>query len=67
MSLGHILRNPKEFCQKKKTQKNKYSLKFCDFNSFFFDKNKRYSFIQIDRVHRYNRNLNPLKPKRMNL
>jgi len=25
-------------------------------NDFFFDKKKRYSFIQIDRVHRYNEN-----------
>ena len=33
----------------------------------FFDKNKRYSFIQIDRVHRYNTNPNSLKTKRMNL
>jgi len=33
----------------------------------FFDKSKRYSFIQIDRVHRYNTNSNSLKTKRMNL
>jgi len=31
----------------------------------FFDKNKRYSFIQIDGVHRYNTNPNSLKTKRM--
>jgi len=35
-------------------------------NVFFFDKNKRYSFIQIDKVHRYNTNPNSLKTKRMN-
>jgi len=29
----------------------------------FFYKNKRYSFIQIDRVHRYNTNLKSLKTK----
>ena len=34
---------------------------------FFFYKNKRYSFIQIDRVHRYNTNPNSLKTKMMNL
>jgi len=34
---------------------------------FFFNKNKRYSFIQIDRVNRYNTNSNSLKIKRMNL
>ena len=33
----------------------------------FFDKNKRYSFIQIDRVHQYNTNSNSLKTKRMKL
>ena len=30
-------------------------------------KNKQYSFIQIDRLHRYNTNSNSLKTKRMNL
>ena len=34
---------------------------------FFFYKNKRYSFNQIDRVHRYNTNPNSLKTKMMNL
>ena len=34
---------------------------------FLFDKNKQYSFIQIDRVHRYNTNPNLLKRKMMNL
>ena len=33
----------------------------------FFDKNKRYSFIQIGGVHRYNTNPNSLKTKMMNL
>jgi len=33
----------------------------------FFDKNKRYSFFQIGKVHQYNTNLNSLKIKRMNL
>jgi len=32
-----------------------------------FHKNKRYSFIQIDGVHRYNTNPNSLKTKRMNM
>ena len=32
----------------------------------FFDKSKRYSFIQIDGVHRYNTNSNS-NSKRMNL
>jgi len=34
---------------------------------FFFSKNKLYSFIQIDKVHRYNTNPNSLKTKRINL
>jgi len=34
---------------------------------FFFDKNKRYSFTQMDKVHRYNTNSKSLKTKRMNL
>ena len=34
---------------------------------FIFYKNKRYSFIQIDRVHRYNINSNSLKTKKMKL
>ena len=33
----------------------------------FFDKSKRYSFIQIDGVHRYITNPNSLKTERMNL
>ena len=34
---------------------------------FFFIKIIRYSFIQIDKVYRYNTNTNSLKTKRMNL
>ena len=34
---------------------------------YYFDKNKRYSFSQIDRVHQYKANLKPLKTKMMNL
>jgi len=35
--------------------------------SQFFYKNKPYLFIQIDRVHRYNKNSRSLKTKRTNL
>jgi len=31
------------------------------------DKNKRYLFIQIDKVHRYNTNSKSLKTKRINM
>jgi len=41
--------------------------RFINFIYLLFDKNKRYSFIQIDRVHRYNTSSKPLKTKRMNL
>ena len=33
----------------------------------FFLTNKRHTFIQIDRVHRYNTNPNLVKTQRMNL
>ena len=44
-----------------------YDLELLKHLKLFFGKNKRYSFIQIDRVHRYNTNPNSLKTKRMNL
>ena len=41
-----------------------YSKFLACIESYFFDKNKRYLFIQIGRVHRYNEN--SLKTNKMN-